>query len=179
MSSALTPGAIRDVAAAPLRSIRDDVGFFAARFGASSASLIAALDAFDVEKSKNDRDVDPRALARLGALACASAMRTTPRNARRCAWALDALGGLLRIGALGGRCDGALDDDSLDAFVGSRTALKAAETDDLEVATTNVTFDRWGLAVANGSPLQEELARAVVDRIMSPDWPEMVRRQTE
>ena len=30
-------------------------------------------------------------------------MRTTPRNARRCAWALDALGGLLRIGALGGR----------------------------------------------------------------------------
>ena len=115
MSSALTPGAIRDVAAAPLRSIRDDVGFFAARFGASSASLIAALDAFDVEKSKNDRDVDPRALARLGALACASAMRTTPMNARRCAWALDALGGLLRIGALGGRCDGALDDDDDDA----------------------------------------------------------------
>ena len=111
----MTPGAIRDVAAAPLRSIRDDVGFFAARFGASSASLIAALDAFDVEKSKNDRDVDPRALARLGALACASAMRTTPRNARRCAWALDALGGLLRIGALGGRCDGALDDDDDDA----------------------------------------------------------------
>ena len=41
-------------------------------------------------------------------------MRATPRHARRCAWALDALGGLLRIGALGGALGGALDDDDDD-----------------------------------------------------------------
>ena len=114
MTSAVTPRAIRDVAAAPLRAIRDDVGFFAARFGASSAALVAALDAFDVEKSKNDRECDPRELARLAARACVRAMRATPRHARRCAWALDALGGLLRIGALGGALGGALDDDDDD-----------------------------------------------------------------
>ncbi len=73
----------------------------------------------------------------------------------------------------------AVSSDSLGAFVGSATALRVAKTDDLEVATTDVAFDRWGLAVAEGSPLQEEIARAVVDRIMSSDWPEMVRRHTE
>ena len=111
---------------------------------------------------------------------------------------LDALEG--RVGALAGSIEGdmllemgltlvpygdfrtgldAVGSDSLDAFVGPAPALRAETPDGVEIETTNVAFDRWGLAVAEGSPLQEEIARAVIDRIMSPDWPETVRRHTE
>ena len=73
----------------------------------------------------------------------------------------------------------ALAADSLDAFVGPAPALRAEAPDDVEVATTDVAFDRWGLALAEGSPLREEISRAVIDRIMSADWPEVVRQHTE
>ncbi|MGB3542209.1 ion channel [Rubrivirga sp.] len=73
----------------------------------------------------------------------------------------------------------AISGDSLDAFIGPAPDLRASAPDGIEVASTTVAFDRWGLAVAEGSPLQEEVSRAVIDRIMSPDWPETVRRHTE
>ena len=69
--------------------------------------------------------------------------------------------------------------DSLDAFVGAAPALRAEAPDGLEVATTDVAFDRWGLALPDESPIREEIARAIIDRIMSADWPEVVRRNTE
>jgi hypothetical protein len=73
----------------------------------------------------------------------------------------------------------AVADDSLDAFIGPAPGLRASAPDGVEVSATTVAFDRWGLAVAEDSPLQEELSRAVLDRIMSPDWPETVRRHTD
>jgi ABC-type amino acid transport substrate-binding protein len=68
--------------------------------------------------------------------------------------------------------------DSLDAFAGSAPRLRAARSSGsgLRVESTGVEFERWGLAVAPGSPLREPVARAVLDHVQSADWPGTVRR---
>ena len=72
----------------------------------------------------------------------------------------------------------AVEADSLDAFVESAPRLRASRSSesDLRVQTTGVDLDRWAFAVATDSPLREAVARAVLDRVQSPDWPETVRR---
>ena len=72
----------------------------------------------------------------------------------------------------------AVEADSLDAFAASAPLLRAARSSEsaLRVRTTGVDLDRWALAVATGSALREPVARAVLDRVQSPDWPDTVRR---
>ena len=72
----------------------------------------------------------------------------------------------------------AVEADSLDAFAASAPLLRAARSSEssVRVRTTGVDLDRWAFAVATGSALREPVARAVLDRVQSPDWPETVRR---
>lgn len=73
---------------------------------------------------------------------------------------------------------GAVEADSLDAFVGAAPQLRAAHASgpDLHIQTTGVEFERWAFAVASGSPLRDLASRAVLDRLQSADWPSIVRR---
>lgn len=75
----------------------------------------------------------------------------------------------------------ALDADSVDAVVGSALRLRAAGASPpaLHLQTTGVAVERWALATADDSALREPVARAVLDRVASADWPERVRRWTE
>ncbi len=75
----------------------------------------------------------------------------------------------------------AVEADSLDAFADALPRLRTTRSSDsdLEIVSSEVTFDRWALAVAEGSDLREPLGRAVLDRLHSADWPETVRRYTE
>ena len=72
----------------------------------------------------------------------------------------------------------AVEADSLDAFADSAPRLRAARSSEsgLRIQTTGTDLDRWSFVVAAGSPLREPVARAVLDRVQSPDWPETVRR---
>ena len=71
----------------------------------------------------------------------------------------------------------AVADDALDAFVGSAPRLRAAASDlELSVETTDLEADRWALVVAEGGALREPVARAVLERVQSPDWPAAVAR---
>lgn len=74
----------------------------------------------------------------------------------------------------------ALDADSVDAVAGSTLHLNAAgaSSPSLRIKTTGVAVERWALALADGSDLREPVARAVLDRVSGPDWPEQVRRYT-
>ncbi len=75
----------------------------------------------------------------------------------------------------------AIEADSLDAFAGAVPRLQAAQSSGstLRIASTGVEFERWALAVGEGSALREPVARAALDRLHSADWPETVRRHTE
>ncbi|WP_412069542.1 ion channel [Rubrivirga sp. IMCC43871] len=75
----------------------------------------------------------------------------------------------------------ALDADSVDAVAGSALRLRAAGGAPLSLRTqtTGVAIERWAFATAEGSALREPAARAVLDRVSGPDWPEVVRRWTE
>lgn len=72
----------------------------------------------------------------------------------------------------------AVEADSLDGFVDSAPRLRAAtgSESDLRVETTGVEVERWTFATATGSPLREPVARAVLERMESPDWRAAVRR---
>ena len=75
----------------------------------------------------------------------------------------------------------AVESDSIDVFVGSVPRLRAAlpSGSSLRIEASERDLERWTLAVADGSPLREPLARAVLTRLHSADWPETVRRYTE
>ncbi|WP_412061660.1 ion channel [Rubrivirga sp. IMCC45206] len=75
----------------------------------------------------------------------------------------------------------ALDADSVDAVAGSALRLRVAGGAPLALRTrtTGVAIERWAFATAEGSDLREPAARAVLDRVSGPDWPEVVRRWTE
>ena len=71
----------------------------------------------------------------------------------------------------------AVADGTLDALVGSAPRLRAATSDrDLSVETTDLEADRWALVVAEGGDLREPVARAVLERVQSPDWASAVAR---
>jgi ABC-type amino acid transport substrate-binding protein len=74
----------------------------------------------------------------------------------------------------------AIDEDSLDVFVGTaphlRATLDGAPGLSFSVQTTGAEIERWAFAVAPGSPLRETLTRAVLERVHSPDWPSTVNR---
>ena len=72
----------------------------------------------------------------------------------------------------------AVEADSLDAFVDSVPRLRAAagSASKLRVETTGAEVERWTFAVATGSPLRDSVARAVLERMESPDWRAAVRR---
>ncbi len=72
----------------------------------------------------------------------------------------------------------AIGDDSLDAFVDAAPRLRTARRDgsELQTQTTDIEFERWAFAVADGSPLRDAVSRAVLDRVHSADWPSTVHR---
>ena len=67
---------------------------------------------------------------------------------------------------------------SLDVVVDAVPRLRAAlgSASELQVQVSGVDVERWAFAVAEGSPLREPVARAVLDRLQSPDWRDAVRR---
>ena len=73
---------------------------------------------------------------------------------------------------------GAVEADSLDAFVGSAPSLRSARSAGsmLRIETTGAELERWAFATAEGSPLREAISRAVLERVHSPEWPSVVRR---